>query len=61
MSTHNVKTYSRKAMKQSPSPRDRYGKAVRTFYTGPGIKKAPVALAVYSGTTVSQVTPRLVL
>jgi len=58
---HNVKTYSRKAMKQSfITQEDRYGKAVRTFYTQDQASKKPlIALAAYSGTTVSQVTRRL--
>jgi hypothetical protein len=39
---------------------DRYGKAIRTFYTQDQTSKKPlVALAAYSGTTVSQVTRRL--
>src|SRR5712692_11104301 len=58
---HNVKTYSRKAMKQSfITQEDRYGKAVRTFYTQDQASKKPlIALAASSGTTVSQVTHRL--
>jgi Transposase DDE domain len=58
---HNIKTYSRKAMKQSfITQEDRYGKAVRTFYTQDQASKKPlIALAAYSGTTVSQVTRRL--
>jgi len=58
---HNMKTYSRKAMKQSfITQEDRYGKAVRTFYTQDQASKKPlIALAAYSGTTVSQVTRRL--
>ena len=41
---------------------DRYGKAVRTFYTQDQTSKKPlIALAAYSGTTVSQVTRRLAL
>src|SRR5439155_23453811 len=58
---HNIKTYSRKAMKQSfITHEDRYGKAVRTFYTQDQASKKPLmALAAYSGTTVSQVTRRL--
>ena len=58
---HNIKTYSRKAMKQSfITQEDRYGKAVRTFYTQDQASKKPlIALAAYSGTTVSQVTHHL--
>jgi hypothetical protein len=58
---HNIKTYSRKAMKQSfITQEDRYGKAIRTFYTQDQVSKKPLmALAAYSGTTVSQVTRRL--
>src|SRR6266705_606894 len=58
---HNMKTYSRKAMKQSfITQEDRYGKAVRTFYTQDQASKKPlIALAASSGTTVSQVTRRL--
>jgi Transposase DDE domain len=58
---HNIKTYSRKAMKQSfITQEDRYGKAIRTFDTQDQASKKPLmALAAYSGTTVSQVTRRL--
>jgi len=58
---HNMKTYSRKAMKPSfITQEDRYGKAIRTFYTQDQASKKPlIALAAYSGTTVSQVTRRL--
>src|SRR5215831_9204109 len=58
---HNMKTYSRKAMKHAFMPQeDRYGKAIRTFYTQDQTSKKPlIALAAYSGTTVSQVTHRL--
>ena len=58
---HNVKTYSRKAMKHSfITQEDRYGKAIRTFYTQDQTSKKPlIALAAYSGATVSQVTRRL--
>jgi hypothetical protein len=58
---HNLKTYSRKAMKRSFITKEgRYGKAIRTFYTQDQESKKPlVALAAYSGTTVSQVTHRL--
>jgi len=58
---HNIQTYSRKAMKQSfITQEDRYGKAIRTFYTQDQASKKPLmALAAYSGTTVSQVTRRL--
>ncbi|MDO8754589.1 MAG: hypothetical protein Q7J80_11895 [Anaerolineales bacterium] len=39
---------------------DRYGKAIRTFYTQDQESKKPlIALAAYSGTTVSQVTRQL--
>jgi hypothetical protein len=58
---HNIKTYSRKAMKHSfITQEDRYGKAIRTFYTQDQESKKPlIALAAYSGTTVSQVSCRL--
>jgi len=56
-----MKTYSRKAMKHSfITQEDRYGKAIRTFYTQDQASKKPlIALAAYSGTTVSQITHRL--
>jgi len=55
---HHIKMYSRQAMKQSfITQADPYGKAVRTFYTQDQASKKPLmALAAYSGTTVSQVT-----
>lgn len=58
---HNIKTYSRKEMKLSfITKEDRYGKAIRTFYSQDQESKKPlIALAAYSGTTVSQVTHRL--
>jgi len=58
---HNIKTYSRKAMKHAfITQEDRYGKAIRTFYTQDQASKKPlIALAAYSGTTVSQITCRL--
>jgi len=58
---HNVKTSSRKAMKHSFITQEaRDGKAIRTFYTQDQTSKKPlIALAAYSGTTVSQVTRRL--
>ena len=58
---HNLKTYSRKQMKLSfITKEDRYGKAIRTFYTQDQESKKPIiALAAYSGTTVSQVTRQL--
>jgi len=58
---HNVKTFSRKEMKLSfLTKEDRYGKAIRTFYTQDQESKKPlIALAAYSGTTVSQVTRQL--
>jgi len=58
---HNVKTFSRKEMKLSfLTKEDRYGKAVRTFYTQDQESRKPLmALAAYSGTTVSQVTRQL--
>jgi hypothetical protein len=58
---HNLKTYSRKEMKLSfITKEDRYGKAIRTFYSQDQESKKPlIALAAYSGTTVSQVTRRL--
>jgi hypothetical protein len=61
MDGHNVKTYSRKAMKHAfIAQEDRYGKAIRTFYTQDQASQKPLlALAASSGTTVSQVTHRL--
>ena len=58
---HNIKTYSRKEMKLSfITKEDRYGKAIRTFYTQDQKSKKPLlALAAYSGATVSQVTRQL--
>jgi hypothetical protein len=58
---HNIKTYSRKAMKHAfITQEDRHGKAIRTFYTQDQTSKKPLmALAAYSGTTVSHVTRRL--
>lgn len=58
---HNLKTFSRKAMKRSFLTREgRYGKAIRTFYTQDQESQKPLmALAAYSGTTVSQVTHKL--
>ena len=58
---HNVKTYSRKEMKLSfLTKEDRYGKAIRTFYTQDQESKKPlIAIAAYSGTTVSQITRQL--
>jgi hypothetical protein len=58
---HNVKTSSRKAMQHACiTQEDRYGKAIRTFYTPDQASKKPLmALAASSGTTVSQVTHRL--
>jgi len=58
---HSIKTYSRKEMKLSHlTKEDRYGKAIRTFYTQDQESKKPViALAAYSGTTVSQVTSQM--
>jgi hypothetical protein len=58
---HNLKTYSRKGMKLSfLTKEDRYGKAIRTFYTQDQESKKPIiALAAYSGTTVSQTTDQL--
>ncbi len=58
---HNMKTYSRKAMKHSfITQEDRYGQAIRTFSTQDQASQKPLmALAAYSGTTVSQVTHRL--
>ena len=58
---HNIKTYSRKAMKQSFITQEAHqGKAIRTFYTQDQLSKKPlVALAAYSGTTVSQITRAL--
>jgi hypothetical protein len=58
---HNIKTYSRKEMKLSfLTKEDRYGKAIRTFYTQDQESKKPlIALAAYSGTAVSQITRQL--
>ncbi len=58
---HNMKTYSRKAMKHSFITQEAHdGKAIRTFSTQDQASKKPlIALATYSGTTVSQVTRRL--
>ena len=58
---HNLKTYSRKEMKLSfLTKEDRYGKAIRTFYAQDQQSKKPlIALAAYSGTTVSQITCHL--
>jgi len=58
---HNIKTYSRKAMKQSFITQEaHYGKAIRTFYTQVQTSKKPlIALAAYSGATVSQSTRQL--
>jgi Transposase DDE domain len=58
---HNIKTSARQAMKPSfITQEDRYGKAVRTFYTQDQASKKPrMALAAYSGTTVAQVTHHL--
>lgn len=61
LDAHNIKTYSRKEMKNSYLPKEgRYGKAIRTFYTQNQASKKPlIALAAYSGTTVSQITNRI--
>jgi len=58
---HNVKTYSRKAMKSSYITQEgRYGKAIRTFYTQDQESKKPlIAMVTYSGTAVSQITNRI--
>jgi hypothetical protein len=58
---HNLKTFSRKQMKLSfLTKEDRYGKAIRTFYTQDQESKKPlIALAAYSGTTVAQITHQL--
>jgi len=58
---HNIKTYSRKEMKLSFITKEgRYAKAIRTFYTQDQRSKKPLmAMATYSGTSVSQVTQRL--
>jgi hypothetical protein len=58
---HHIKTYSRKAMKPSFITQEaHYGKAIRTFYTQDQASKKPlIALAAYSGTTVSQSTRQL--
>jgi len=59
---HNIKTYSRKQMKLSFITQEgRYGKAIRTFYTQDQKSKKPLmAMATYSGTSVSQVTSALI-
>ena len=59
---HNIKTYSRKEMKLSFITKEgRHGKAIRTFYTQDQDSKKPLmAMATYSGTSVSQVTRRLI-
>ena len=59
---HNIKTYSRKAMKASFITKEgRYAKAIRTFYTQDQSSKKPLmAMATYSGTSVSQVTRSLI-
>ena len=58
---HNIKTYSRKAMKSSYITQEgRYGKAMRTFYTQDQESKKPlIAMVTYSGTSVSQITNRI--
>ncbi len=58
---HNVKTYSRKEMKQSYlTKEERYGKAIRTFYTQNQQSSKPLlAMATYSGTKVAQVTQKI--
>ncbi len=55
---HTIRTYSRKEMKQSfITKEDRYGKAIRAFYTQDQESRKPlIAVAAYSGTAVSQVT-----
>ena len=59
---HNIKTYSRKEMKLSFITKEgRYAKAIRTFYTQDQSSKKPlIAMATYSGTSVSQITRRLI-
>jgi len=58
---HHSKTSSRQAMQSSfITQEDRYGQALRTFYTQDQQSKQPrIARATSSGTTVSQVTRRL--
>lgn len=58
---HNVKTYSRKEMKQSYlTKEERYGKAIRTFYTQDQQSSKPLlALATYPETKVAQVTQKI--
>ena len=58
---HNVVTYSRKEMKQSYiTTQGHYGKAIRCFYTQDQTSKKPlIAMASYSGATVSQITGRI--
>jgi len=58
---HNIKSYSRKAMKKSYITKEgSYGKAIRTFYTQDQEGKKPlIAMATYSGTNISQVTGRI--
>lgn len=59
---HNIKTYSRKEMKLSFITKEgRYGKAIRTFYTQDQNSKKPLmAMATYSGTSVSQITRKII-
>lgn len=58
---HNIKMYSRKEMKSSYiSKEERYGKAIRSFYTQDQESKKPlIAMVAYSGTAVSQITRRI--
>jgi hypothetical protein len=58
---HNIKTFSRKAMKRSYLAKEgRYGNAIRTFCTQHQESKKPLIFAAtYSGTTVSQITDRI--
>jgi len=62
LDAHNVRTYSRKEMKRSYLPEEKgYGKAFRFFYTQDQTSRLPlIALATYSGTTVSQATPPVI-
>ncbi len=58
---HNIKMYSRKEMKSSYiSKEERFGKAIRSFYTQDQESKKPlIAMVAYSGTAVSQITRRI--
>lgn len=59
---HNIKTYSRKEMKNSYiTQEERYGRAIRSFYTQDQKSNKPlIAMAAYSGTKVTQITHHLI-